>query len=320
MQDVLFITDAFNVLDYAVDTSCFLMVTAQELNYNVYSCQTNDMFIQDNEVYFRVHKTHLLYSSSDLIIKNNWYSKDNSILKVGKEFSAIIVRKDPPFDIDYYYMTQILQFAEDRGAVVHNNSFSLRNYNEKLSILNFPDCVTPSIVSKNKHELIQFLEFHHDCIIKPLNLMGGRGIFKLSLNDINSSAILSTVTNNYTQVVMVQKFIPEIASGDKRIIIIDGEVINICWHRPPKLSNISTYKTALNKYYVSELTNNDMNVSKKVAAWLREHKIIFAGIDIIGNYLTEINITSPSGLKDINDLTQVNIAKLFYSKIFNHDV
>ena len=313
MIDLLFITDDFFLLEHNLDATCLMMVTAQEMGYNVYSCLTKDLFIQNNEVFIYAQRTHLLYSSSNIIINDNWYTKDNPQIRNSRDFNAIIVRKDPPFDIEYYYLTQILMFAEQRGAKVHNNSFSLRNFNEKLAILNFPELIVPSVVSKNKQILLNFLEQNIECIIKPLNLMGGKGILKVSLHDLNCLSILNLITNDYQNVVMLQKFIPEVQHGDKRIIIINGDVINQCLHRFPKLININQHYFI--EEFVTELSPQNMLISQKVAHWLTLNNISFAGIDIIGDYLTEINITSPAGLKKINDLTQFNIASIFFKKI-----
>lgn len=338
MSKILFICDALESFKIETDTTISLMVAAHELKAEILYCKPQDLYLENNIAYANTNQLEILVNNhSDLTLEklnvfhdkmdsrlrgndisaaHSWYKVGERLPKVNlNTFKAIMVRNDPPFNMEYYYLTQILTMAEQNGAVVINNSNALRNFNEKLAILNFPEFITPTIVTKNKDVILEFLQTHAQCVIKPIDLMAGRGVFKISLNDVNCGAILEASTNYFTQTVMVQRFIPEVIHGDRRIFIVHGEVISHCLYRIPQGNAIRGNIAAGGRGEVHQLRPEDYVVANKVAKWLKEQNIVFSGIDIIGNKLTEINITSPTGARQIFNHSGVNISNRLLSKI-----
>lgn len=316
MSKILFICDPLSTFKVQGDTTYLLMLTAAEMGYQVFYASPTEVYAQDNTALVIAHEIKLLASNKDIPGSvMPWYQEQSSITCNINQFSATLVRNDPPFNMEYFYLTQILSLAEQQGALVMNNSKSLRNFNEKLSILNFPHLITPTIVTKHKQTLLDFLNLHHDCVIKPLDLMAGRGVFKISPTDVNTNAIIENSTSYHTQTVMVQKFIPEVIYGDRRIFIINGNVFEHCLYRIPQNNQIRGNLAAGGRGEVHQLTDDDYTIANEVALWLKQHQIIFAGIDVIGNKLTEINITSPTGARGILQHTGINPMKLVLEAI-----
>lgn len=317
MQKILFICDPLEHFKIQTDTTYSLMVAAADVNLEVSCCYTSDIYLENNQAFANTTIIQVLakgYDEPGSVVP--WFKCYDTHTKINLGgFKAIIVRNDPPFDMEYYYLTQILTVAEQNGARVFNNSNALRNFNEKLAILNFPELITPTLVTKNKEVIRDFLSRHEDCVIKPLDLMAGRGVFKLSLNDVNCGAILEASTNYFTQTVMVQKFIPEVIYGDRRIFIVHGEVISHCLYRIPETGAIRGNIAAGGRGEVHPLTLDDYAIANPVAKWLIEQNIVFAGIDVIGNKLTEVNITSPTGTRQILKSTGIDIPSLLLQNI-----
>lgn len=309
---ILFICDPISNFKIATDSTIPLMVAASELGHEVYYALPKDVFAINNQAFANITLLDVLITSSDFEqITSKWYKEQSVIAKQNlSKFDAVLVRNDPPFNLEYYYLTQILELAENNGVKVINNTHALRNFNEKLSILNFPEFITPTLVTRDKNVILNFLEEHSECVVKPLDQMAGRGVFKLSLTDPNYNPILELSTNYYTDSVMVQKFIPEVIYGDRRIFIVNGQVIPECLYRIPQQNQIRGNIAAGGRAEVHSLTDEDIRIAKAVASWCITHKILIAGIDIIGNKLTEINITSPTGIRQIFSYNGINIAKL----------
>ena len=316
-KKILFICDPLEAFKIQTDTTYSLMVAAKGFSLDIFYCYPNHVYLENNLAYASVNAIDILATKNDEPGTIMPWFKEKEIRKQVNlnDFNAIIVRNDPPFDMEYYYLTQILTRAEQNGAKVINNSYALRNFNEKLAILNFPELITPTIVSKNKETILDFLSKHEECVIKPLDLMAGRGVFKLSLNDVNCGVILENSTNYFTQTVMVQKFIPEVIYGDRRIFIIHGEVIDHCLYRIPQGTAIRGNIAAGGRGEVHALTQEDYTIANTIAKWLKEQNIIFCGIDVIGNKLTEVNITSPTGTRQILKQTGIDIPDLLLSPI-----
>ncbi len=312
MKKILFITDKLDTLKINTDTTYALMDASIQSGYAIYYTLPQYLSLINTTLYCK--NIHLTLNNANLTDnKHKWYTEhDRSANKVD-DFYAVFIRNDPPFDMEYYYLTQMLNFVTH--AKVINNSASLRNFNEKLSILNFPNFITNTLVTKDKHAIDEFIKIHKSCVIKPLNLMAGRGVFKINDLDINYGAILETSTNYYAQTIMIQKFIPEVIDGDRRVFIVNGKVIEYCLHRIPQNNQIRGNVAAGGKTEVHKLNSHELNIAQQVAAWLDTHNILFAGLDIIGNYLTEINITSPTGVRQIFTNTNINIAKLLIQSI-----
>ena len=317
MKKILFITDDLNNFKIKTDSTYFLILTAIESNYHVFISTPNSIYSIDNNVYTRCSLLIGQQKSTAIPDMNSkWHElQQNDILNLNN-FYAIFVRNDPPFNMEYYYLTQMLEIASNRFKIkIINSGSALRNCNEKLSILNFPTLITSTLVSKDYQAIYQFLEQHQDCVIKPIDMMAGIGVFKLSINDVNHHVILESSTKNFTQTVMIQKFIPEVKLGDKRIFIINDTIIDQCLCRIPSNNQIRGNLAAGGNGIVCPITSNDQNIAKQIIPWMRTNNIYYAGIDVIGNYLTEINITSPTGMRQIFDVSNINIPQIIINTI-----
>lgn len=224
-------------------------------------------------------------------------------------FTKVFIRKDPPFDNNYLNLTFILEHANNFNVDVINHPVGIRNHNEKLSILNFKDLIPPTIVSSKAEEINNFINKEKKVVIKPLDGMAGNGIFMLTPNDKNLNAILETSTKNGIKMLMIQKYIPEINKGDKRIILIKGEAIPFALARIPSKNDIRANLAKGGKGEARKLTLSDKNIVKNLKVFLIKNELNFVGIDIIGNYLTEINITSPTGIVEIEEQTNFKAAQ-----------
>src|SRR6185437_7725822 len=284
---ILFICDPIANFKIHGDSTIALMVAANDLGYSVHYALPKAILANNNIALANVTPIDILIKTVDLnAVTSPWYKEHDVLHNLDlTSYTAIMVRNDPPVDTEYYYLTQILQLAENNGAKVINNSYSLRNFNEKLSILNFPQFISPTLVSRNKESILQFMEQHGDCVVKPLDQMAGRGVFKLAKNDVNTYPILELSTNYFTTSVMVQKFIPEVVYGDRRVFIVNGKIISHCLHRIPQENQIRGNLAAGGRGEVHPVTKEDYVLANAVVEWLNEHKILFAGIDIIGNKL-----------------------------------
>ena len=224
-------------------------------------------------------------------------------------FTKIFIRKDPPFDNNYLNLTFILEHAKNFNVEVINDPVSIRNHNEKLSILNFKNLIPSTIVSSEAKDIINFIKKEKKVILKPLDGMAGNGIFMVTPKDKNINVILETATNNGKKTIMAQKYLPEIKNGDKRIIIINGEAIPYSLARIPAKGEIRANLAKGGKGKAQKLTIADKKIVMGVKDFLIKNKLNFVGLDIIGNYLTEINITSPTGIVEIEELTNFKVAE-----------
>ncbi len=309
---ILFICDPVANFKINGDSTIALMVAANDLGYSIDYALPKDVFSNNDMALSNVIPLDILIKTEDLssAIALTWYKQHDVINDYDlTKYDAVMVRNDPPFDMEYYYLTQILQLAENKGAKVINNSHALRNFNEKLSILNFPQFIPETLVSRDKAVILRFIEKHGDSVVKPLDQMAGRGVFKLAKDDVNILPILELSTNYFSTSVMVQKFIPEVIQGDRRVFIVNGNIISHCLHRIPGENQIRGNLAAGGRGEVYPVSTEDYAIAQSVAKWLNGHKVLFAGIDIIGNKLTEINITSPTALRQIFASSGINIAK-----------
>jgi glutathione synthase len=262
------------------------------LNDNIPSASMVELKVQDDEV--------------------KWFSKGEIEFQPLSNLNVILMRKGPPFNTEYIYTTYILEAAEKLGVTVINKPQSLRDYNEKIFSTLFPQCIPPLIVSSHSGKIKKFLNKQDEIILKPLDGMGGSSIFKVCNSDPNLNVIIETLTCKGTQTIMAQKFIPDIIKGDKRILMIGGEPIPYCLARIPPKGDIRGNLAIGGKGIVQELDDRDLWIANQVGGFLKEKGIIFAGLDVIGNYLTEINITSPTCAREIEREKSIDIGgKLF---------
>ena len=308
-KKVLIIMDPIESIDISKDTTFQLMCAAQEIEYDLYYLLPNTLSIESIKPFGSIGKLKIekkkkpFYKIYD--IKNEQLSN----------FDYILMRKDPPVDINYIYKTYLLDLVSNKQTKIINTGSSLRNFNEKLITLNFPSHIPDTIVTSNKDQIENFKEKHKKIILKPLNLMGGRSIYMLEEFDKNLNVIFEDLTNMGKDFIIVQQYLEEAKEGDKRIIIINGEVIKESVIRIPNKndhrSNLAS-GGSIKKYF---LNKEEIEICEKVATFLKKENIQFAGIDMIGNKITEINITSPTCIAEINKFHNIDLGKYFWKKI-----
>jgi len=296
----LFIVDPIESLNKTKDSSLLLIKECLRRNIEVHFSEINQFSIDEGNV--NIHSQKIL--SLEKGIKHQ-----DTELNLSSFFKKIFIRKDPPFDDDYLNLTYLLDHAVQEGTDVINHPSSIRNHNEKLSILNFQEIIPPTIVTSNASDVVNFLKIHEKIVLKPINGMAGNGIFVIDELDKNINSILETSTVNDTKVMMAQKYIPDIIEGDKRIIIIKGEPLPFCLARIPDgkdfRANLAKGGTGIAK----KLTADDIKIVNVIKKYLVKSKLDFVGIDVIGKYLTEINVTSPTCLVEIENQTNFNGAE-----------
>jgi glutathione synthase len=300
MMAYLFIIDPIESLNKIKDSSLLLMKECLRRNIEVHFSEINQFSIDEGKV--NIH-------SQKIISLEKGIKYQDTELNLSSFFKKIFIRKDPPFDDDYLNLTYLLDHAVKEGTDVINNPSSIRNHNEKLSILNFQEIIPPTIVTSNASDVVNFLKIHEKIVLKPINGMAGNGIFVIDELDKNINSILETSTVNDTKVMMAQKYIPDITEGDKRIIIIKGEPLPFCLARIPDgkdfRANLAKGGTGIAK----KLTADDIKIVNVIKKYLVKSKLDFVGIDVIGKYLTEINVTSPTCLVEIENQTNFNGAE-----------
>ena len=316
MKKILIIADPLEHFNLAGDSSYLLMLTARDLGFAVSYCGAADVYSLNNQALANIRELDIAHGVAQIHTTPQWFEYRATVSALNlSSFAAIFVRSDPPFNLEYYYLTQILELAERAGVKVVNHPRALRNFNEKLAILNFPNLITPTLVTKNKQVMHDFIALHGTCVVKPIDMMAGRGVFRIAETDPNHGTILETLSGYFSQTIMLQRFIPEVVLGDKRIFIINGEIVDYCLYRIPQSGQIRGNLAVGGRGEVHRLSAADYILARQVAAWLDEQQIVVAGIDVIGNYLTEINITSPTGAQQILQHSGINVAQLMLAAI-----
>ena len=286
------------------------MREAAERGHTLYVCEQHDVFLRNETVKIKAAKFHF---SDD----ENWFQLEESQEVLSAHFDAILMRKDPPFDNEYLYSTYLLELATRQGARVINNPSAVRSWNEKLSIARFPQFAPEFLVTSNNNLIREFLTEHQDIVVKPLDGMGGSGVFRLTEHDPNIGVILETSTQFGTQTVMAQRYLPQILQGDKRIIIINGESLPYALARIPKAGETRGNLAAGGKGVAQPLTPRDNEIATTVGNVLKENGLFFVGLDVIGDFLTEINVTSPTGIVEIAAQTTCIPAQIFMQELEN---
>jgi glutathione synthase len=292
------------------DTTLALLLAAQQRDWPIFYMEAKDLFLARDKPYARMRS---LQVKDDL---KHWFELGKETIAALDTLSVILMRKDPPLDMQYIYATQLLDKAEQQGVFIANHPQSLRDFNEKLFTLNFPQCCPPSLVTSSLHAVHEFLLEHQDIIAKPLDGMGGRSVFRLRVNDPNINVILETLTANNQSYIMVQRYIPEVRVGDKRIIMINGEPIPYALARIAPPGETRANLAVGGKGKAIKLSERDKWICQQVGPSLREKGLLFVGLDVIGDYLTEINITSPTGVREIDAQCDLNIGAQFIDAIF----
>lgn len=296
------VMDPIQSINYKKDTSLAMLWAAQDRNWELFYMEPKDLYLEDGIAKASCKKLKVFKSAED------WFSFEDELEIKLSDLNVILMRKDPPFDNEFIYATYLLERAENEGTLIVNKPASLRDCNEKMFATAFPQCTPPHIVSKDAERLKSFHQKHQDTIYKPLDGMGGSSIFHVKENDTNLSVIIETLTNHETQQIMAQKYLPEIKDGDKRILMINGEPVPYCLARIPAAGESRGNLAAGGSGEVRPLTERDLWICNQVADELKARKLYFVGLDVIGDYLTEINVTSPTCLREISNETGIDIA------------
>jgi glutathione synthase len=246
---------------------------------------------------------------------DRWYQVGASQEVVLGDLDVILMRKDPPFDMEYIYTTYILERAERAGALVVNKPQSLRDMNEKAYTAWFADCAPQTLITRSLSGIRAFLEEHGQIVVKPLDGMGGRSVFVITQGDRNANVIIETLTDNGRRFAVAQVFIPEISAGDKRILLVDGEPVPHALARIPSANDYRGNLVMGAQGTGRDLSERDLWICSRVGPVLKKHGVLFAGIDVIGDYLTEINVTSPTGIRELDRLFELNIAGTMFDGI-----
>ena len=284
------------------DSSFAMLLAAQARGWTLLYLEQQDLFLRDGEAFAMTRRVEVRDQAGD------WFKLgEPQELRLG-ELDVILMRKDPPLDMEFIYTTHLLEQAEHAGALVVNRPSALRNCNEKLFAAQFPDCCAPNLVSRDPARLRSFLDKYGDIILKPLDGMGGASIFRIQADDPNISVILETLTALGQRTAMAQQFIPEISAGDKRILMVDGEPVPYALARIPAKGETRGNLAAGGRGEGIELSERDRWICSQVGPELRARGLLFVGLDVIGDYLTEINVTSPTCIRELDHLYDLDIA------------
>ena len=304
---ILFVADPLSSFKIYKDTTFAMMREAQRRGHQVLACEPQDIMWQSGQqVSARVQQVRLTGDATD------WFE----VQRVDAHFAlknadAIVMRKDPPFDSEYFYATHLLEQAEREGAKVFNKPAALRDHPEKLAILEFAQFISPTLVTRSAEAIRSFHAQHRDIILKPLDGMGGMGIFRVKDDGLNLGAIIETLNRDGAQTVMVQKFIPAIDQGDKRVLVIGGKVVPYCLARIPQGGEVRGNLAAGGKGVAQAISARDQAIAQALGPILAQRGLLLVGLDVIGDCLTEINVTSPTCFQEIFDQTGFDVAAMF---------
>ena len=303
------IMDPIGEINIKKDSSFAMLLAAQAKNWQLYYIEINDLFLLNNVTHTHTRRLAVQDNISD------WFQFYDSQTIPLANLDVILMRKDPPVDMAYIYATHLLELTQD--TLIVNHPAALRDANEKLFISWFPDCIAPTLVSGQADHILSFLDQHKDIILKPVDGMGGMGIFHIRQGDQNTNVAIEILTNNGKRCIVAQKFIPEITAGDKRILIIDGKPCPYALARIPQQGQIRGNLAAGGSGKSVILSTQDRRICDRLAPILREKGLMFVGIDVIGEYLTEINVTSPTCIRELDKLCDLNIADQLLRAIEN---
>lgn len=305
------VMDPIESINIKKDSSFAMLLEAQRREWDLFYMELNDLYLHDGQSYARMRELRVQRNPSD------WYSFANERDATVKDLDVLLMRKDPPFDQEYIYSTYLLERAEQSGVLVVNKPRSLRDANEKLYTAWFPECCAPTLVTRESTRIREFLSKLGEVILKPLDAMGGASIFHLRVGDPNLSVILETMTHHDSRYVMAQRYLPEIVDGDKRILMVNGEAIPYALARIPAKGETRGNLAAGGRAEGREITERDRWIAEKVGPALRERGLMFVGLDVIGDYLTEINVTSPTCIQELDTLYGINISSQLMDQIEN---
>lgn len=291
------------------DTSLAMMLAAQSRGWELTYIQRKNLFMRDGKPAARAQAVKVFDN------KDHWYEAQSESDVFLEEFDCILMRLDPPFNMDYVYATYYLQKAADAGTLVLNNPAALRDINEKMFTAWFPDCCPPTLITSLEDKLREFHREHGDIIVKPLDGMGGSSIFRLREDDPNVSVVLETMTLFGERQIMAQRYIPEITEGDKRILVVDGVPVSHALARMPAAGETRGNLAAGGTGVAVPLSDRDRQIAETIGPELVRKGVLFAGIDVIGDWVTEINVTSPTCARELDEQCGLDIGSQFMDAI-----
>ena len=304
-MDFLFIADPLESFKVKKDSTLAMMRVAQEAGHRLWFCQSRNLLWKENLAFSDCQALVLKPSSTA------WFELGQTESRALNSFSAVLMRTDPPFDIEYLNSTWLLSAAVRQGAKVFNEPSAVRDHSEKLSITEFPELIPPTLVTCELSAVEDFHRKHQDIVIKPLDGMGGMGVFRVGEDALNLASIVETLGENGARTLMVQRFLPEIAQGDKRVLLIGGEVVPFALARIPQGSEIRGNLAAGGKGVAMPLSDNEMKIAQMLAPKLNQRGLFLVGLDLIGGYLTEINVTSPTCFVEITEQSGFDIPQFW---------
>ena len=304
-MDLLFIADPLESFKIKKDSTLAMMRAAQQAGHHLWFCQSCNILWKDDLV---------VADCQTLVVKpssGSWFELGVMEPRSLKSFSAVLMRTDPPFNIEYLNTTWLLSAAVRQGVKIFNDPAAVRDHSEKLSITEFPELIPPTLVTRELSAVEEFHQIHRDIVIKPLDGMGGMGVFRVGSDGLNLASIVETLGENGARTLMVQRFLPEIAEGDKRVLLIGGEVVPFSLARIPQGNEIRGNLAAGGKGLAMPLTEAEKGVAERLAPILNQRGLFLVGLDLIGGYLTEINVTSPTCFVEITEQSGFDVSQFF---------
>ena len=305
-MEILFVSDPLESFKIYKDTTFAMMREAQRRGHRILACEPQQLRWERGGVV--VAQVRAIALTGDPAV---WFTETASSERAIKDFGAVVMRKDPPFDSEFFYATHLLEQAEREGAKVFNKPRALRDHPEKLAILEFPQFIGPTLVTREAEAIKRFHAEHKDIILKPLDGMGGMGIFRVKEDGLNLGGIIETLNKDGAETVMVQKFLPAITEGDKRILVIGGKPVPFCLARIPQGSEVRGNLAVGGKGVAMPLSDSDWAIADALGPILAARGLLLVGLDVIGDSLTEINVTSPTCFQEITDQTGFDVAAMF---------
>ena len=296
------VMDPIEAIKVYKDTTFAMLLEAQHRGWELSYMEQPDLFQRDGQS-FALMRPLRVYDD-----RNHWHDLGPERIRPLSALDVIFMRVDPPFNMEYVFSTYLLELAESEGVLVVNKPQGLRDANEKLFTTWFPQCMPPTLVTRRRHQLREFLQEHEDIILKPLDSMGGASVFRLRTDDPNIGVVLETLTEFDVRSVMAQRYVPEIVHGDKRILLIDGEPVPYALARMAPPGETRANLAVGGKGRGVELSERDRWICEQVAPTLRDRGLLFVGLDVIGDYLTEINVTSPTCVRELDQIYGLNIS------------
>jgi len=309
-MDILFIADPLDAFKIYKDTTFSMMAEATRRGHRIYACEPADLALAGGVVDARVRRIEIV-ADKDHKGPSPWYRAEPAEITALSHYDAVLMRKDPPFDMEYVTATWLLEHAERQGARIFNKPRAIRDHSEKLAIGEFQQFVTPTLVTRDLKRLRAFQEEHGDVILKPLDGMGGTGIFRVRADGMNLGAIIETLSDNGARSVMAQKFIPAISEGDKRILLIGGRPVPFALARIPQGNEVRGNLAAGGLGVARPLSAHDLTIAETLGPVLIARGLLLVGLDVIGESLTEVNVTSPTCFREITEQTGFDVPAMF---------